>query len=136
MPTASMPTTGTATYSLAGATSPTYSDGRSAPGTFSGSLDVTFGGSTSVSGSFAVAMPDGKGWQWSNSTSTSTAFFAMQGQNITGSGGACGGVSTCSASVTGFFAGASAERAGIGYLIQDSTSGTTDVVGAAALKKN
>jgi hypothetical protein len=126
MPTASMPTSGPATYSLAGATSPTYSDGRSPPGTFSGSLSVTFGGSTSVSGNFAVAMPDGKSWQWSSSTSTSTAFFSM--------GATCG--SSCQADVTGFFAGASAERAGVGYLIHDTSSGTIDVVGTAAFKKN
>jgi len=143
MPTASMPTSGTATYSLAGATSPTYADGRSAPGTFTGNLGVTFGGSTSITGNFAVAMPDGKGWQWSSSTATSSALFSMSVQNfgsppfpITGTGGACAGVSSCRADVTGFFAGASAERAGIGYIIQDSTSGIIDVVGAAAFKKD
>jgi len=143
MPSASMPTSGTATYSLVGATSPTYADGRSAPGTFTGSLGVTFGGSTSITGNFAVAMPDGKGWQWTASTSTSSALFSMSVNNfvappspITGTGGACGGACSCQADVTGFFAGTSAERAGIGYIIQDSTSGTVDVVGAAAFKKD
>ena len=126
MPTAMMPTIGTATYSLAGATSPTYSDGRSAPGTFTGSLGVTFGSLASITGSFAVAMPDGNSWQWSGSTSTSTALFSMSST--------CG--CSCSADVTGFFSGASAERAGVGYLIHDTGSGTIDVVGAAAFKKD
>jgi hypothetical protein len=126
MPTASMPTSGTATYSLLGATSPTYSDGRSAPGTFTGNLGVTFGSLASITGSFAVAMPDGKSWQWSGSTSTATALFSMVST--------CG--CSCQADVTGFFAGASAERAGIGYLVHDTGSGTIDVVGTAAFKQD
>jgi hypothetical protein len=46
--------------------------------------------------------------------------------------------STCSGSVQGFFAGPTAERAGVGYHIADSNPQTfisKDVVGAAAFKK-
>jgi hypothetical protein len=50
-----------------------------------------------------------------------------------GSGGACG-VSGCTASIQGFFAGASAERAGVGYRIQDGTS-FNNIIGAAAFQK-
>jgi hypothetical protein len=145
MPTASMPTIGTATYSLMGATSPTYADGRTAPGTFTGSLGVTFGGSASVTGNFQVSMPDGKGWTWGIDTSTATGspFFSQNvsdfsSPGIQGIGGACGFTCSCSASVTGFFAGTTAERAGMSYGIRDSSNGPSgsDVVGAAAFKQN
>jgi hypothetical protein len=54
---------------------------------------------------------------------------------VTGTGGsACGGASSCGALVEGFFAGASAERAGLVYHIQDSSVGK-DVLGAAAFTK-
>jgi len=46
--------------------------------------------------------------------------------------------STCSGSVKGFFAGTTAERAGVGYHIGDFDSQTftsKDIVGAAAFKK-
>jgi hypothetical protein len=103
-------------------------------------LGVTFGGFTSINGSFAVAMPDGKGWQWSASTTTSSAYFNMFAGNfgqqpppITGTGGASCGICACNATVTGFFSGATAERAGVAYHIQD---GSTNVLGAAAFKKD
>jgi hypothetical protein len=136
MPTATMPTTGTATYSLisGGATPPTYADGRSAPGTFTGSLAVDFSGATTVTGNFNVSMTDGKGYQWTGATSISGySFFISNFGGVTGSGGACGGACGCDAFVHGFFAGTNAERAGIGYRIDDST---TQVIGAAALKKD
>jgi FecR protein len=60
MPTPVMPTTGSAIYTLLGATSPTYADGRSAPGVFAGSLEVLFGrANPTVTMAFSVAMPDG-----------------------------------------------------------------------------
>lgn len=45
--------------------------------------------------------------------------------------------STCSGSVQGFFAGPTAERAGVGYHIADfdPNIGTKDIVGAAAFAK-
>ena len=67
-----MPTTGTATYSLIGATNPTYADGRTTPGTFSGTLGIDFAGNR-VSGSFNVAMPNGSGYTWSMATIPSGA---------------------------------------------------------------
>jgi hypothetical protein len=134
VPTATMPTTGTATYSMIGATQPTYTDGRATPGIFSGSLGVDFA-SRAVNGTFNVAMTDGKGYGWTGSTSISGYSFFMSSSSfeVTGSGGACGG-SGCTAFVHGLFAGAAAERAGIGYRIDDNFS--TQVIGAAALKKD
>jgi FecR-like protein len=136
-PTAVMPLSGSATYTLLGATSPTYLDGSSAPGTLSGSLSVLFGVEGSVGMNLNVAMPDGKGYAITGSAflPTSTAFFTGQtgqGLSATGSGGACS--SGCNARVDGFFAGTSAERVGLGYHIDDFLA-NKDVVGAAAFKK-
>ena len=134
MPTAVMPTSGTATYSLAGATGPTNGI-DSTPGTFSGSLSVNFGdtrGGPRVDGSFNVAMPSGRGYAWSIGTNIGSGYsFSLSGLPVTGSGGACG--SGCSARTHGFFSGASAERVGLGYHISDTF---IDVIGAAAFKKN
>jgi len=135
VPTPVMPTTGTATYILAGATRPTYTDGLTAPGTFSGSLSVQFGTSLhSVSGSFTAAMPD-RTYNWTASNVTTNAFFGLFASSFQISG--CANPCSCSADVTGFFSGASAERAGAAYRIQDRNSDFNgrDVVGAAAFKK-
>jgi hypothetical protein len=140
-PTPVMPVTGTATYALMGATSPTFVDGHAAPGTFSGGLSVNFGTQIITMG-LLISMPsDGVGYAIAGNTSYS-------GSSFNGSASFSGGVPSsplaivgttptsctcfCNASVQGFFAGATAERAGLGYKIQDSI-GT--VIGAAAFKK-
>ena len=132
MPTPVMPTMGTATYSLLGATSPTYINGSTAPGTFSGSLAVHFGADGpnfhTLTGSFTAAMPN-RTYSWEASGNTTSAFFSMFPSGGVSGCSSCG----CSASVTGFFAGASAERAGISYRIEDFSN---QVIGAAAFKKN
>ena len=142
MPTPKMPSVGTASYTLLGATQPTYIGGGSSPGTFSGSLDVNFGQGT-VGMKLSVIMPDltaPKGYAIGTdpnapaSASISGATFSgfFSGLQVIGTGGACS--SGCSADVAGFFAGASAERAGLGYKINDSLA-NTNVIGAAAFKK-
>src|SRR6478736_632866 len=86
-PTPTMPTTGTGTYTLMGATSPTYADGRTAPGVFSGSLSIDFA-TARMLGNFNIAMPDGKGFALNSSGSASGAQFVLS-TAVTGSGGAC-----------------------------------------------
>src|SRR6476646_2436979 len=113
MPTPVLPTTGTASYSLIGASRPTYVDGSTSPGTFSGSISVRAGADGpnfhAISGNFTAAMPD-RTYNWSASGGTTSAFFSMfsSGGNISG----CANPSNCNAQVTGFFAGANADRAG------------------------
>jgi hypothetical protein len=141
MPTPTMPVTGTATYAMMGATSPTFVDGHAAPGTFSGGLSVNFGTQMITMG-LLVNMPSaGVGYAIAGNTS-------YAGSSFNGSASFSGGVPSsplaivgttstscscfCNASVQGFFAGATAERVGLGYQIQDTT-GT--VIGAAAFKK-
>jgi FecR protein len=130
MPTPVMPTTGSATYTLLGATRPTYVDGSMSPGLFSGTINVVFGARATASMSFNVAMPD-TSYALSGSAGVSgssfTAFPSV-------SGSTCPGGSGCSSQVDGFFSGASAERIGVGYLVTDSNRGV-NVVGAAAFTK-
>jgi hypothetical protein len=134
MPTAFMPQIGTANYSLIGATQPTYVDGTASPGNFSGSLNVDFGQLT-VGMNLNVGI-DSKGYAISGSAPiTGNLFVGSNFSGLTVSGttaGAC--TSGCNALVSGFFAGASAERAGLGYNINDFVTGK-DIIGAAAFKK-
>ena len=136
LPTPSMPT-GSATYTLLGATKPTYTDGSAAPGTFSGILNVNFGGGT-VGLNLNVGI-DSKSYTLGGTAAISGSFFSGCSfcnavVTISEAGGSCSGVSSCSASVDGFFAGTNATRAGLGYMIQDSST-TADVVGVAAFAK-
>lgn len=133
LPTASMPLSGTANYILLGATKPTYIDGLSSPGTLTGSLSVDFGRLT-VGVALNVAMSSDTYVIGGNALiSSGTPFFnGASGAGLTLTGGGC--FSGCAASVQGFFAGPSAERAGLGYDIQDFGFGK-QVVGAAAFTK-
>jgi len=138
LPTPTLPTSGSASYALLGATNPTYVDGAgTAPGTFSGKLDVTFLATGATVGmNLNVSMPDGKGYAIGGTASTGTGSSLFSGSTSNSltiaatSDVAC--TRSCSASVQGFFAGASAQRVGLGYSISDFES---TVVGAAAFKK-
>ena len=130
-PSVPLPVSGTATYGLMGATRPTYSDGRSAPGTFSGSLNVAFtpAGAT-VGMNLNVSMADGKAYAIGGTAASSGSQFSGTTSPGTLTLGGCGG--SCSALVQGFFAGTDAARAGIGYRIDDSGA---QISGAAAFAK-
>ena len=128
LPTATLPTNTTATYTVAGGTSPTYVNGSQAPGTFSGSMTVVFNGQANINGAFQAQMPD-HAYAWSVTGSTLSANFSLASTPT--SGCAVGG---CTIRTDGFFAGPAAERAGLGYTIDD-TARSQQVVGAAALKR-
>lgn len=137
MPTPVMPVTGSATYSVLGATSPTYASGKTAPGSFSGSLNVDFGAAT-LGMDMKVAMPDGNGYHLAGNASARSSLFSAdtfsQSLSIQGTSGvACTGTGGCSGAVKGFFSGLSAERVGLGYQIQDAMTG--EIAGAAAFRK-
>jgi hypothetical protein len=97
-----------------------------------GTLGVTWNASfydVSLS-NLTVQMPDTSYTVNGSQRATSgTAFF---GFSATANGPNC--CTGCSAGVTGFFAGTTAERAGITYHIADDR--LKDVLGAAAFKKN
>jgi hypothetical protein len=136
-PTAAMPTVGIATYNLKGATQPTYLNGDSSPGVLTGNLNVDFGKFT-VGENLNIAMPDGAGYgiggsaQISGNTFSGQQTFGTGTLTTSGTGGAC--LSGCNALVQGFFAGTTAERAGLAYHVDDFFNGK-DVLGAAAFAK-
>jgi hypothetical protein len=130
MPTAVLPTAGTARYDLAGATRPTYTDGSTAPGSFTGSLNVVFGGTTRIDVDLKAAMPD-RNYGMLGQISTQGAAFSSSSLQTTG----CASTS-CTSFVSGFFAGSSAERVGLGYHVSDGFSvNAKNVIGTAAFKK-
>ncbi|CAM3261092.1 hypothetical protein SPAN111604_13690 [Sphingomonas antarctica] len=146
-PATNMPTSGTAQYTLAGATAPTVEDGSSAPGTFTGTLGVDFAAkkvgitSTVTVGGAAYAMattggaaaPGAGGLSYTTSTTSAAQGTGFSGSvGVTGAGASCGG--SCSAFVNGFFSGNGAPFAGIDYLIQGSDA-TKAIQGVAAFKK-
>jgi hypothetical protein len=130
LPTPALPTNGViANYVLSGASRPTYVDGSTAPGTFTGSLTVTFNpAQASINGAFQAQMPDNL-YKWDVTGGTSSANFSLASTPT--SGCAVGG---CTIRTDGFFAGPAAERAGLGYTIDDTTR-SKQVVGAAAFRK-
>jgi len=133
LPTLTMPLTGTATYTLLGATRPTYTDGSATPGSFSGSLNVDFG-ALAVGLALNVGI-DSKNYSIGGSAGIlGSAFSSSLGSvTISEAGGGCG-VSGCSASVDGFFSGVNAIRAGLGYSISDINASKT-IEGTAAFAK-
>jgi hypothetical protein len=104
------------------------------PGSFTGALAVSFGATPSVSTvDWRVTMPD-RTYGIANTalTQQSGSAFAATGavtQNC---------LNACSTDISGFFAGANAERFGAGYRIVDGAGQAANgnaVVGAAAFRR-
>ena len=140
-PVASMPTGGTFTYNLVGATSPTFSGNVTAPGPGvlnSASLVGNFTtGAVNVNLSVTAAGATFAG-SANGTISTGTPNFTAAG--TTGVTGAttvgCSG--SCALNVNGFFAGTGATRAGMLYQISTlnlTTGGALPLTGAAALAR-
>lgn len=124
----------TASYSMLGATTPTFSNGTASglgTGTVTGAMNADFG-----NGVVAVTM----------NVAFATANYQMDGTNVingsgfnispsvVGSGSACSGASGCLGYVNGFFAGTAASHAGLVYKIYDDVG--FYINGAAAFKKS
>jgi hypothetical protein len=133
-PTANMPQSGQATYTLIGSTRPTFVEGGNSLGVgqlTSGQLTITDWTSAQVEVDLNLTMPGSKNYSIGGTANIVGNTIIGNGQ--TGLGGSCPG-SSCSANVEGFFAGTNAERAGLGYQIDDFNNGDL-VVGAAAFTK-
>ncbi len=152
VPTLTMPTSGTASYQLAGATQPTFSDASRNPGIFSGTAVVQFGsGQTtrvaldaqaSFAGDATYRFTTTGGLSNPGATNlTMTAPNAFRGTldvQTPGAGNAlgCTAGQSCRASVSGAFLGPEAARLGLGYsLSRDGASGTT-INGVSVLRRN
>ncbi len=128
-PAASMPTGGSFTYNLIGATSPTFANGSAAPGVLnSASLTGDFTNST-VSVSLSATA--------GGNTYSGTAGGLISGALFTASGTATGAACSvaCSLGVDGFFSGVGASHAGIVYQFGGAQFGATSLNGAAALAR-
>lgn len=147
-PTVTMPIGGGGTYNLLGATSPTYVNGNTAPGTFKGTLDIAFTPTgANIGMNLNVTMPDSHNYAIGGSLATGSgpifsgsAFNSFGTQTtpltIVAGAGAAPGTCTCGcgALVSGFFSGTTAERVGLSYMVTDVVTPSA-IVGAAAFKK-
>lgn len=138
IPATGMPTSGSATFVLAGATKPTGGDGTLAPGTFSGTMTVNFTGGTNAINLTAALAFSGFTYnlsgqagftagspKWTGgSMSTGINLAAPVGYQCTGG---------CTASVDGAFFGAGAAYAGYAY--QLFGIGNQRVTGTAVFKQ-
>ena len=132
VPTPTMPTTGTATYTLLGSTKPTEITGAWAPGTFnSASLSVNFAtGVVSSSLNLYINPGPNNNYVVSGTGSIGGNGFSITGMSGTGSGCASG----CSGDVSGRFFGTTAERAGLTYKINEFATSRT-IIGTATFKQ-
>jgi len=144
VPATMLPVSGQYSFSLLGATSPTFTNGIGTSGTFAGSLSVLFGNFSGTNGflvgiNATVSMPGDGVYQLSTIGGLSNpsqqmmsigAIGTIAGGNLIGSGGglfygmpnASGTGRTCSGSgcnsfLYGFLAGAGGTHAGIVYII-------------------
>jgi hypothetical protein len=127
------PTTGTATYTMLGATTPSFDGFVTSASVVSSTLAVDFG---TLSGSFHA--------QWvvngaNASTGSSGVPFSISGATLSGSGGIPGGPGAfsggASIGLAGFLAGDGAVRAGMAYHISATSPGPGNVYGAIAYSK-
>jgi hypothetical protein len=142
VPASPMPTSGTATFSLVGATTPTFSDGVGGglgagsvtsatatanflSGTVTANMGLTFNG-TSGTSNYALAMSSG-------SFSPGTAGVFGAGNLTFGSGAVNVCPSSCFAEFAGFFAGANASHLGLGYDATTTASSPFAINGVVVL---
>lgn len=139
----SLPISGSISYDLLAATSPIYTDGHTAPGTFSANLRIGFGAVLTYAMDGTITMPDAT-YTFSTPGGASGALQAAQvGNNpqflvirptLSATGPACAN-SGCFVNFYGGFGGATPEnRLGFGYV---TVGGTSDkqIAGAALFGK-
>ena len=132
IPAVSLPTSGTATYAMLGATSPTVRDGSRSPGTATGALAVLWAGpSTKVGVQLKITIPNDATYEVLTSGGTAnpagselsafdTSMFTGGSVTTVGNGQSCSG--SCTSIIQGFFAGPTQERAALAYTINSGTS--------------
>ena len=129
IPTAVMPTSGTATYSLIGFTTPATSIGTLpavSSGSLTGALIADFGAG-SVRTDLVVSSAAG--------AYTVAGGLSISGASFSNPSLSTGCSSICTTSIQGYFFGPGAVRAGLTYQIDDSGV-NAKTVGAAAFRKN
>jgi hypothetical protein len=129
VPTAVMPKTGTATYTLLGYVAPTATNGTSGYA-LTGTLSANFA-TSAVNVNMSVSNA-ASSYTIATATPLTIIGANFAGTNI-GTTGAGTGVCTgpCTTSINGFFTGTNAVRAGLSYSITDSV-GSNNIQGVAA----
>ncbi len=134
IPTVQMPTSGSATYSLVGATSPTRVGDGLAGVVNNGSMSVTFGSTPSISTTLELSLGGDTYTLTDSFTGPGDHTFSGFGLFVSDSAGNCASFG-CSASLEGFFAGENASHAGYSYQIYDG-SNSSRIMGAAAFSQS
>jgi hypothetical protein len=135
LPTPSLPTSGTFTYTLVGGTAPTFGNAATAPGVLN---DATLIGNFTTGAITANVKATAGGFIYSGSAvgsiTTSSTFNGTGAATASPLGGCSGG---CTLSVNGFFAGAGATQAGFVYQFGNATPTglPTTLNGTAALSR-
>lgn len=139
-PATSIPTSGSFTYNLIGATAPTLQNASLAPGVLNSATLV--GNFTAPSPTVTLNMSlsqAGTTFSASASGPISSSTFSATGVGSVTAGGSplsCSGAGGCSVAVTGFFSGVGATHAGLVYQMGVLQVGTpTSIVGTAALAR-
>jgi hypothetical protein len=153
IPTVTMPTEGSATYSLLGGTRPTFSDGSRAPGQATAAASVWFasGRDTRVGFDGTVAFDGDARYRFVTpgglanpgaSTLRMTGSSTFRGTldvaaDQRGNALGCGtGGAGCRATVSGVFLGPQAGRMGVGYTLSGPGSSDTTVNGVTVLRRD
>lgn len=129
VPTATMPNTGTASYSMVGATKPTDISGSYAPGTLVSAYMNVDWVSSSITGLGLTVLLDGKTFAVTKSGGGSITGNTALAMTLYGTGGGCGGCN-CGGYANAAFYGASARYGGIVFQI---TGGGYTINGAAVV---
>lgn len=147
-PSASVPASGGASYTLLGATHSTIDDGSFAIGTLTGSMNVAFSGATTRVGvDLSIDMPGDATYAVVSAGGTSTPSTSELGSlsaanaarlggqvAVTSAGKACSGSAGCKASFQGFIAGPDADRIGLAFVLTAGMAGT-QVRGVAVFQR-
>ena len=118
IPTADMPVSGSASYTLLGATQPTESSGGFTGTLNSASFNVAFGATPTVNTTLDISIRGNNYMVNAPLTGPGDHTFAGSGAFTTDSNVNCSG--GCQTDIKGFFAGPAAARAGYAYKIFDS----------------
>jgi hypothetical protein len=123
----SIPAGGSATYTLQGGTLATAFGGVTGVLNPSSAITVNFGSLTSLNFNLGVDMSDGVSYLVTASASLNTLSPGFQPKFLSSTSSCSdgGASSACSASLSGFFAGAQAKQIGLAYEISDSNLGRT-----------
>lgn len=140
VPATNLPTGATFNYTLTSATAPTFADGLTAPGTFTGDLAIQYGGAGGGNAGFDfnITMPGDTTYNLVSAGGTAAPSIALFNGNLffappltlPSTGLAC--ANGCTGAVSGFIAGNGGTEVGVSYMIFNGTGGAPGSIEGAA----